>query len=104
MQREVPVPFRPQAGPSPEWTPDGRELIVAGRPALVARNDTTTARLVRLDDSTTISRLEARDTVAFLYRVPVDGRAPRTVAAIRSTDGWTSVSPDGRFVVYGEYR
>jgi hypothetical protein len=101
-RREIPVPFRPMLGPSPEWTPNGRELIVAGRPPLVTTGDTTTARLLRIGDSISIQQLRARDTVAFrLYRVPVDGGDPRPIATFRWTDGWTSVSPDGEFVVFG---
>jgi hypothetical protein len=104
-QREVPVSFRPLIGPSPQWTPDGRELIVAGRPPLVTPSDTTTARLLRLGDSTAIRQLRARDTVSFgLYRVPVDGGDPRPVAVCRLTAGWTAVSPDGKLVAYSEYR
>ncbi len=104
-QREVLISFRPLIGPSPEWTPDGRELMAVGRPPLVAPSDTTTARLLRLADSTTIRQLSARDTVAFrLYRVPVDGGEPHALGRFRLTDGWMSVSPDGKSVVYGEYR
>ena len=70
------VPFDPMVGRSPEWTPDGRELVVAGR----VPSDKSHLRL---------------------YRVPVDGGVVRSIAAFAATDGWTSVSPDGKFVVYG---
>jgi len=104
-RHEVPLTFRPMIGPSPEWTPDGRELIVAGRLPLVTTRDTARVRLLDIGDSSTIRQLRARDTVAFkLFRVPVDGGEARPIAAFRLTDGWTSVSPDGKLVVYGEYR
>jgi len=104
-RREVSVSFRPMIGPSPEWTPDGRELIVAGRLPLVPTGDTATVRLLGIGDSITIAQLRARDTAAFrLFRVPVHGGEARPIAAFRQTDGWTSVSPDGKLVVYGEYR
>lgn len=74
-RRVVAMPFRPMIGPSPEWTPDGRELIVAGRPL----GDTVTVRL---------------------YRVPVDGGTPHSIAEFAATDGWTHVSPDGKLVSY----
>jgi hypothetical protein len=104
-RREVSVSFRPMIGPSPEWTPDGRELIVAGWPPLVTTRDTAIVRLLGIGDSSTIRELRARDTVAVrLFRVPVDGGEARPIAAFHETDGWISVSPDGKRVVYGEYR
>lgn len=102
VRRVLPVSFRPMLGPAPEWTPDGRELIVAGRPPLLTAADTTMLRLLAAGDSTTLTELRARDTLAVrLYRVPVDGRAARVIAELGGTDGWTALSPDGRFVVYG---
>ena len=102
-RRVVAVPFRPMIGPSPEWTPDGRELIVAGRPPVdTAGLDMATLRLARAGDSTTVSQLLARTTAMVrLYRVPVAGGAPFPIAEFAATDGWTHVSPDGKSVVYG---
>lgn len=102
-RRVVAVPFRPMAGPSPEWTPSGRELIVAGRPPLdTTRLDTATIRLFRAGDTTTVRQLLARNaTPVWLYRVPVNGGEPYRIATFGGTDGWTSVSPDETFVVYG---
>ena len=75
-RRVVDVPFRCPLGASPEWTPDGRELIVVCQP-------------------------RGEETLT-LYRVPVDGGAPRVIAPIgAASDGWTSVSPDGALVAYG---
>ncbi|HJR34827.1 MAG TPA: hypothetical protein VJ817_07770 [Gemmatimonadales bacterium] len=102
-RRVVVVPFRPMMGPSPGWTPSGRELIVAGRPPLDTTNlDATTLRLLSARDSTTMRRLLTTDSATFrLYRVPVNGGEPRPIAAMGRTDGWTSVSPDGKWIVYG---
>jgi hypothetical protein len=102
-RRVVVVPFRPMIGPSPEWTPDGKELIVAGRPPLdTTALDAATLRLARAGDTTTVNHLLARTTPKVtLYRVPVGGGAPFAIAEFVATDGWTHVSPDGKFVVYG---
>ena len=78
-RRVVDVPFRFPLGASPEWTPDGRGLIVVGLP---------------------------RGQKALkIYLVPVTGAEPRIIATMgevtEATDGWTAVSPDGKSVVYG---
>jgi dipeptidyl aminopeptidase/acylaminoacyl peptidase len=101
--REVVVPFHPAPGPSPEWTPDGRELVVVGWPL----EDTTgitaaTIRLARNGDTTAVRDILARQNAStVLYRVTVDGGKSRLIARFRGMDGWVSVSPDGRSVVYG---
>jgi dipeptidyl aminopeptidase/acylaminoacyl peptidase len=75
-RRVVDVPCRFPLGASPEWTPDGRGLIVVGRP---------------------------RGEKGFkIYLVPASGAEPNIIATIgERTDGWTSISPDGKYVVYG---
>ena len=102
-RRVIDLPFRPFIGPSPEWTPDGRGLLVAGWPPLEpASLDTMTVRLARGGDTTTVNRLREQSTARTrLYLVPVDGDTPVSIADFDETDGWTSVSPDGRFVAYG---
>jgi dipeptidyl aminopeptidase/acylaminoacyl peptidase len=77
-RRLVDVPFRFPLPASPEWTPDGRELIVVGQ--------------------------SSGEEVLKLYRVPVDGGVPVLIGSIgENTDGWTNVSPDGKLVVYSVF-
>jgi dipeptidyl aminopeptidase/acylaminoacyl peptidase len=78
-RRVIDVPFRLPLTSSPEWTPDGRELIVVGKPGNKAPFT--------------------------LYRVPINGAKPVVITTIGPdseawTDGWTNVSPDGKLVVY----
>jgi Tol biopolymer transport system component len=102
-RRQVLVPFHPSAGPSPEWTPDGRALVVVGWPLEDTTGlDDATIRLARERDTSAVRQVLARSTSAtVLYRVPVDGGAPSLIAKFRATDWWISVSPDGKYVVHG---
>lgn len=102
-RREVLVPFHPTPGPSPEWTPDGRALVVVGWPLEDTTGvDAATIRLARERDTSAVRQVLARsESITVLYRVPVDGRPPSLVAKFRPTDWWVNVSPDGKYVVHG---
>lgn len=102
-RREVLVPFHPAPGPSPEWTPDGRALVVVGWPLEDTTGlDAATLRLARERDTSAVRQVLARSTPAtVLYRVPVDGGAPSLIARFRATNWWVNVSPDGKYVVHG---
>lgn len=102
-RREVLLPFHPLPGPSPEWTPDGRALVVVGSPL----QDTTglgaeTIKLARESDTSALRKVDAQsEAITVLYRVPVDGGTPSLIAKFRATDWWVNVSPDGKYVVHG---
>jgi dipeptidyl aminopeptidase/acylaminoacyl peptidase len=102
-RREVLVPFHPAPGPSPEWTPDGRALVVIGYPLENSTGlDTTTIRRARERDTSALRQVFAQsESITVLYRVPVDGGAPSLIAKFRATDWWVNVSPDGKHVVHG---
>jgi len=103
QRSEVLVPFHPSAGPSPEWMPDGRALVVIGWPLEDTTGlDAATIRLARERDTSAVRQVLARTAPAtVLYRVPVDGGPPSLIARFRATDWWVNVAPNGKYVVHG---